>query len=849
MSTGADVRFARVVEVPEGTLTLVLAGTMLQAIDGGGAEAWRRPDLAVSLVLAVADLDGRREPAILVRTEPRTLAVLDPRTGATEWTWSAPDGTFVNDHGGWVLVPAEAGLGLVVFPTYALEAWRFDFAPDRRAPATRWHIAGTWDAGFGPSVILGPLGPGDEPRLLLSSRTGSAYRRTRDGRTTGAELVLGRRRGLLYQAILDPGSGAVLAETAFAPEPRGYRCARPYGLLTAAPLRPGGPAEVVLVSCQVEEYLAVTRRTRGGGLARRWGRHVEKDWPVDVRELRPQPSSLGDVDGDGRPELVVGLWSDDRWRTLVLDPEVGIDSPKRVFEDRYFWGTVPTGPDGGLALVLSEEFMRRPRACSTLELVDAARTRPLAVLQDAAVLASADEPLAAGVAFMALRRSAMAVGVDASRRGVLVQRHSGARAAGTWAWGIGTRGRTFLARLAGPDVVRADRDGSGGLLLADREGRIRRFDAALRPVGRPVRPVGRLATPLVRATRDGAELVVDLAGGRVAGGRPSGRGGLRDAWRVDGRLPALVQDRAGAELVAVAIEDAQGPALALYAGTGDVIALRSVTRLRAPLDHAPAPTPDGRLVLTLRTGTHTLATEVRRIDGTLDWANEEAGAYLHPPAVAPGPDGRPLVVFDDHGWLHRHDADGTPVGRTNWTAAYTLPILGALGPGGRWAILRASGIHGVELLAASGRRIWRREMPLWHLFAGRGAVGVPGDDGRPVVALPTRGGTLDALDTATGEPRWAFDLGAIPESASVVAADVDGDGRDEFLVGLPDGRLVAVGETLSGPATRWEVRLGAAAGNPIVADLDGDGVGEIAVATADGLVHILALPGRAGRRG
>lgn len=435
----------------------------------------------------------------------------------------------------------------------------------------------------------------------------------------------------------------------------------------------------------------------------------------------------------------------------------------------------------------------------------------------------------------------MAVAGESGRHGILVQRHGPARHRGTWAWGLGTRGRPFLVRLAGPGVLRADRDGAGGLLLTDRAGRVRRFDRAFRPVGRPVHAVGRLATPLVRATRDGTELVVDLSGGRVTGGRPSARTVFRDRWEVDGRLPALVRGPAGEEVVAVAIEDAEGSALALYAGTGHATTLHNVTRLRAPLDHAPVPVPDGRLVLTLRTGTHTLATEVRRFDGTLDWENATAGAYLHPPAVGAEPHGRPVVVFDDHGWLHRHDADGSHLGRTNWTAAYTLPILGAFGPRGRWAILRASGIHGVELLTASGRRIWRREMPLWHLFAGRAAVGVPGDDRRPVVALPTRGRTLDALDTATGETRWVFDLGTVPESASVVAADVDGDGRDEFLVGLPDGRLLAVGETPFGPAARWEVQFSALAGNPIVADLDGDGVGEIIVATADGFVHVLAV--------
>lgn len=841
MTTGADVRFARIVELSGRTLCVVLAGTMLQARDADNREAWRRSDLDVSLVLAVADLDGRGEPSLLVRADPRTLLVVDARSGSTDWTWTAPVGSFISDHGGWLLAPSEGGLMLVVFPTYCLEGWAFDFAGDRQSPRERWHVGpGAWDAGFGPSVILGPLGLAGEPQLLLSSRTGSAYRRGPDGTTTSAELVLGRRRGMLYQAILDPASGALVSETAFVPEPRRYRAARPYGLLTAAPLRPGGLAEVVLVSCQVEEYLAVTRRTRSGGLARRWGHHIEKDWPVDERELRPQPSSLTDVDGDGRPELVVGLWSDDRWRTLVLDPETAFDEPKHVFEDRYFWGCIPTGSDAAPVLVLSEERARRPAGRTTLELVDPRRAAPVARLAAATVLASADEPLPAATAFMAQRHSAMAVSAGKGRQGVLVRRLSDTGDAGTWAWGVDRDERPFLLRLGGAGIGRVDRDGYGGLLLSNGRGQIRRLDSALRPIGKPLTPVGRLATPLVRDTPTGPELVIDRAGGQVVGGRPTGRGRLDSGWEIAGRLPALIRHSAGAEIVAVAGEDREGPTLVVHRASPPGSTPGSVIRLRAPLDHAPTPVPGDELVLTLRTGTHTLATEVRRLDGTLVWA-AEVGAYLHPPAVADGPNHQPVVVFDDHGKLHRYATNGSLLGVTDWTAAYTLPIVGRLGPSGSWAILRASGIHGVELLDAHGRRRWRREAPLWHFRAGRGAVGIPGEDGRAAVALPARDGTLECLDTATGETRWLHQLG-VPLDASVVAADVDGDGLDEFLVGLPNGRLVAVGEGSSGVAERWSVQLGAAVANPIVADVDGDGVAEVIVATADGGVHILGWP-------
>lgn len=100
-------------------------------------------------------------------------------------------------------------------------------------------------------------------------------------------------------------------------------------------------------------------------------------------------------------------------------------------------------------------------------------------------------------------------------------------------------------------------------------------------------------------------------------------------------------------------------------------------------------------------------------------------------------------------------------------------------------------------------------------------------------------GKLVCIDASSGKTRWSMDLGVPPHNTSVVAADVDGNGRDEFLVGLMDGRLIAVRESDGEPNVLWQTRFDAAVANPIVADVDADGLAEIIVSTSDGYVRVL----------
>ena len=110
-------------------------------------------------------------------------------------------------------------------------------------------------------------------------------------------------------------------------------------------------------------------------------------------------------------------------------------------------------------------------------------------------------------------------------------------------------------------------------------------------------------------------------------------------------------------------------------------------------------------------------------------------------------------------------------------------------------------------------------------------VDVDGDGALEVGYAVQNSPVFTCRDLWTGDVEWEIDLGAAPNSP-VMAADVDGDGKGEFLVGK-----YCIGTDAEGKGeVRWESP--APLGWAIIADFDGDGKGEIACA-GRGKIYIL----------
>jgi len=811
MPTGGEVLYAQDVRVNGKPCGFLQVGSMLELSTWRGERLWQRPKLGAGLVLRVEDLNGDGRAEALVRTDVRTIVLIDVASGEVLWSWQSAPSTQIIGH---AFLQMPGGWRFYCFPSYSLDGFCFDFGGGAREPKLLWQqtYAGKYDAGFGPNVVLADM--------------------DRDGKT---DLVVSGKGPSVSQLVLDADTGAVKMEAHHELDGWG----RPYGLLHVTDLDADGLPDVVMVCCQVEEYLCVVRNVEGKRLEKLWGRFIEKDWPTDEKELRPQVTSVADLRDNGRPELVVGVFEAGQWRTLVIDPLQGFEAQRAALEGLYFWGCHDLTGDGRPEVIVSHEARRRPSRSTTLVALDGPTLQPVATLDSAAILDSPDSETPPNTYFMALRRNPVPVETADGTVGILVRKLDEEEAAGVFLWG-GAPGRgVALHRVAGPGSARVHLHG-GGLLFSDARGGVQRFDGRLRPVGRRLTTNGRVCQPLVWEVGGRRELVVDMAGGEVAGGRPEA-GALQGMWRVPGSYPALHLDAQGVgRLAAADLSNPDQPTALIYTAPLGPSAEPLRVPLAQPLYARAALLPYGaeyRLLANLQTGVHTFVLATYDSGGSLLWEDRGSGAY--PNAAAAGDldgDGREEVAADDHGVYRVYNAAGKVTAtHPGWPPAYNLPIVGPFGPDRKTCVLRSAGINGMALLDAGAQVLWFRGAPVWRYYQSVPAVGDVAGDGRLALGIVSEDGRFECLDTANGEPLWSVDLGTPPSQTSVVAGDVDGDGQDEFLTGLPDGRLVCLGQG----RIVWERELDAAVANPILADVEGDGLAEVVVSTADGHVRIL----------
>jgi hypothetical protein len=165
--------------------------------------------------------------------------------------------------------------------------------------------------------------------------------------------------------------------------------------------------------------------------------------------------------------------------------------------------------------------------------------------------------------------------------------------------------------------------------------------------------------------------------------------------------------------------------------------------------------------------------------------------------------------------------------------AYGSAILLDVDNDGRDEILVAGCFGGFGILRDDYSILWWKRTPFTDMMLRLPGIADVDGDGRLCIGICRANGTFTCLEGATGRELWSIDLQST--TADIVSCDIDGDGREEFIVGTTDGHLIAIGADTSGNGLiRWSVDLGFTLGSPVIADVDGDGMSEVLVVSGNG---------------
>ena len=218
--------------------------------------------------------------------------------------------------------------------------------------------------------------------------------------------------------------------------------------------------------------------------------------------------------------------------------------------------------------------------------------------------------------------------------------------------------------------------------------------------------------------------------------------------------------------------------------------------------------------------------------GELRWWVQTGGAVSAGPVLIPGQP--PLVVFGSHdGLLRAVDRWGN----VRWKADLREPIqqtpLVCPAPsGGGMQIVAWTENGRVLAVGEAGKPLWGSG--LGEPTTGAAYLALPQ---QPQIVFTTRSGRVFGLSLA-GRKLWSCELGAVVTAPPAVWGKSN---TAEVLVGTADGELLAVAP--GGTVRRVFQNSAALTSPPVAADVDGDGRAEFVCGEASGAVAVLSQDG------
>jgi outer membrane protein assembly factor BamB len=867
--------FQEVLPVGDGSGDVLMCdagGVQRLTIDG--ELRWATKPFGAHGITGVYDLDsdGRLE---IITTNGTELLILNAENGKTLWRSSIIAHPLARHAGTFRSYGTYAGM-IQAYPFFGEEGNHgcpmqlvvpvfvtsdlLVFDCSRGAAKTKLHTVLKASDAFHPTITIGDV--------------------NRDGK---AEIVVARLGGVY---VYDPESGEKISETLWESDETRRRN---YGHFELLDIDGDGDLEAVIIGDRVSRHIAVLDNDGKGNFQPLWDRFIQHIYPTDTTELRYVTNSISSLDTSGKPSIAVSIFnerSDDKWYTEVLDPVSGAQIAE--YEDCYLRGIVDANADGVNELCLSYEEARMPATFAPLFVTSLDHgvlwSGGPGAFSEKKIYPSPSRGEFKPDVFHPLDLWHATVGdqsgicIFGSSKGVvdlsLLTPRMNRVSLGTNFEG--------LPRIAHHDTA--------GILVSEANGRITRVSKNAQSHWRNCGY--HLTTEAHSAARPGIQATVAERGKEryllvptfsneiniyrslVAGALPQMHATIRGRSRLgyDSTYHAVSTIDVSGEPVAIVVDDVglDHARVSLYSMDAERIRSfdfpemppsRPGTRIGAyewlAFEHSRGP---ALMISFFQSQSMNSETSLAVLvdSGEVLWRAErvgegEYGRGLGPWSAIAKRDNAALLCAKD--LLITLDLEtgaviGEPRNLTHFTGdamrasgiyreqdystwssiedpftAYGTPIVV------QDRVLLSGCFGGMGLLENDASRWWHVTSFGDVLYKLPGIADFDGD-GNLEFGQPHADGSFSVHDLATGSERYRIAIGAI--GSDVLAVDCNGDGRDEFVFGTNDGRLIVVGFRHGVAEVLEEHRLPASAGSPIAADLDGDGVSEIYIVSAEG---------------
>jgi hypothetical protein len=259
----------------------------LSAFDFNGKLIWKKPIVNCE-IYGLYDLDGDgKEELVIAGGTPKSIKVLDPNNGEILYNCEYDptyDVVFVrianldpSTPGKNIIVTTRHEIGYCLSFDSGIENGKVKFTFD-------WMLT-----NFIPAVAVADM--------------------DLDGVN---EIVIGTYSNFfVFDGINGATKSHLVAETG-----------RNYGLMVIQDINGSGYPDIVMLASNLREHITVIENHEGKYLELLWDRLFEQNYPNDYKELKVYENSIFDYDGDGKTEILYGLFDEldgNKWRTYIVD--------------------------------------------------------------------------------------------------------------------------------------------------------------------------------------------------------------------------------------------------------------------------------------------------------------------------------------------------------------------------------------------------------------------------------------------------------------------------------------------------------------------------------------------------